>query len=380
MAESVQHGYVAPRNVKPLKLTEKDITNQACRALNTIGIQIPAGIVRGMVGDMHKGIGMDSADLNYSPLPGTMSVGSIPTPIQFLQAWLPGFVHTITRARKIDQLMGFKVAGDWADEEVLQGVLEPLGKAVLYSDYGNIPYASWQGGYERRTIVRFEQGFKVGELEEIRTARAMIDSAAAKRVAATESLEIERNRIGFYGFNDGENRTYGFLNDPAILPVVTAPAGASGDTSWTKKTFLEITADIRFILSQLRVRSGDNIDVRETNITIALPTSTYDYLTVTSDFGNSVLDWVNTNYPNLRFISLPELEGAVGGENLLVAYVDSIDDTSTDDGATWTQIVPTKFRSLGTDRKIKVYIEDFTNATAGALLKRPFAEVRMVGI
>jgi hypothetical protein len=53
---------------------------------------------------------------------------------------------------------------------------------------------------------------------------------------------------------------------------------------------------------------------------------------------------------------------------------------STDGGKTWIQAVPTKFMVTGVQQLAKAYEEDFTNATAGAMLKRPYAVTRWSGI
>jgi hypothetical protein len=57
-----------------------------------------------------------------------------------------------------------------------------------------------------------------------------------------------------------------------------------------------------------------------------------------------------------------------------------VNDGSTDGGLTWAQNVPTKFRALGVEKKAKGYIEDYTNATAGVMVKRPYAITRITGI
>ena len=92
------------------------------------------------------GYGMD-ADL-VDPL----TTASITTPIQFLQAWLPGFVEIITAVRRIDMLVGITTQGNWSDEEIVQGVIEKVGNARLYNDVSNSPQTSWNVNYERRTI------------------------------------------------------------------------------------------------------------------------------------------------------------------------------------------------------------------------------------
>ena len=131
------------------------------------------------------GIGMDSA------LVGPAG-GNLGTPAQFLQNWLPGIVRQVTKIRNADALMGVQTVGSWEDEEVIQTAAELTGKAELYGDVTNIPLAGYNATYERRSIIRFEQGVMMGTLEEARAAKANISMAVEKRAAAAESLDIIR--------------------------------------------------------------------------------------------------------------------------------------------------------------------------------------------
>jgi hypothetical protein len=307
----------------------------------------------------------------------TVYAGNVGAPIQFLQKWLPGFVRAVTTARKIDELVGQMTAGEWADEEVIQGSMELTGLAVPYGDYTNVPLASWNFGFDRRTIVRFEEGLRVGRLEEARAGKIGISSGATKRSAAALALDIQRNRVGFYGYNAANNRTYGFLNDPS-LPAYVAVTGAT----WTSATFLVIIAQIRTALAALRTQSGDTIDPNTTPITLAVASIRVDYMTVTTDFGISVRDWLTKTYPNVRVVSAPELNGANGGANVFYLYADrATDDNGSDDGGqTMVQIVPSRFMLVGVEQQAKAYVEDYANATAGVLVKRPYLVVRYTGI
>lgn len=363
---------IGPRNVRPLVLAVAGATAfdaSIMTQLRDIGINIPERQLRQMI-DAY------AADA----LVAGVTSPSIPTPVQFLQEWLPGFVHVLTQARKIDELVGVVTAGSWESEEVVQGVMELTGKSVPYGDYTNIPLSSWNVNFERRTIVRFEEGLRVGRLEEARAAAIRVNSADAKRNAAAEALDIQRNRVGFYGYNDGDNRTFGFLNDPE-LPAYETVAAGSGGTEWSTKDFLEITADIREAMAALRTQSGDRIDPRAVQTTLALATDSIEYLSITNALGStSVEEWLQKTYPNMRVISAPELNGANGGDNVFYLYAETVTDGSTDDRRTFVQIVPTKFMTLGVEQQAKAYIEDFTNATAGVMVKRPYAVVRRSGI
>jgi len=365
---SQERSYISPRDVRSLR----DFAPTEYKSLHKLGIAL----------DHRDGEKNLKAMINWAmdAIEPTVTTGSIPVPIQFLQNWLPGFVYVITAARKIDDLVGIMTSGSWEDEEVVQGVLELTGKAKPYGDYQNVPFSSWNPNWERRTIVRFEEGMQIGMLEEARASRARIDTASSKREAAALALEIERNKVGFFGYNNGNNRTYGILNDPGLPNYTSVPNGASGSPLWSSKTFLEIQKDILTAISTLRNQSQDQIDPQEVDITLAIATAAVDYLAKPSDFGISVRQWLREAYPRIRVTSAPEFNSANGGANVFYLYAESVKDLSTDDGRTFIQVIPAKFQVLGVQQLAKGYLEDYTNATAGVMCKRPYAVVRRSGI
>jgi hypothetical protein len=312
--------------------------------------------------------------------PGVLQ-GTISTPVQFLQEWLPGFVHILTSKRQIDVLVGLSILGAWHDEQVVQSAIELLGNAVPYGDLSNVNLSDWNPSYNFRTIVRFEEGLMVGRIEEARAAEVRINSGAEKRNSVALSLEISRNQIGFFGFNAGANQTYGLLNDPSLPSYNSVVPGASLSTLWVTKTFLEITADIRQMTSGIRSQSQEQIDPSTAKMTLALPTNIREQLTVTTTLGGySVENWLKDNYPNIRVVSCPEFYQVNGGQSVGYLYAENVDDTSTDDGAIFLQAVPTKFMFLGVEQKAKGYVEAYSNATSGIMCKRPFGVYRVTGI
>ena len=61
-------------------------------------------------------------------------------------------------------------------------------------------------------------------------------------------------------------------------------------------------------------------------------------------------------------------------------YAEGVAGTGTDDTRTFVQVVPTRFMTVGVSQQAKSYEEDYSNATAGIMLKRPYAVVRYSGI
>jgi hypothetical protein len=360
------HSHIDGRNVKRFR----GFDAADYRDLARIGIVLPDRELAAMV----DASGMDA-------LQPSITTGSINTPLQFLQTWLPGFVNVITAARKVDELVGITTAGAWEDEQIVQGVLEQLGTSVPYGDYTNVPLSSWNVNFNYRTVVRFEEGMRVGNLEEARASRMKVNSAANKREAATLALEIQRNSVGFFGYNGGDNNTYGYLNDTGLPSYVEVPAtGTGGSTTWASKTFQQIQTDIRTALVALRTQSQDTIDPKTTPITMGIASAAVDYLSTTTDQGVSVQSWMDEAYPKIRVVSAPELNAANASLNVLYFQADEVADGSSDDGKTWLQMVPAKFRVNGVQQLTKGYEESYSNATAGVMLKRPYAVVRYYGV
>lgn len=363
--------YIPPRDVRPVEMTAEDV--QDFGLLSQLGINLNPQHLAKMAAFGMDGFGMDAQSPVTSP--------SIAVPIQFLQQWMPGFVRVLTAARKADELMGISTVGSWEDEEIVQGILEPIGNAVPYGDYTNVPLSSWNANFVPRTVVRFEKGLKVGSLEAARSARIRVDTAAEKRGSAALSLEIQRNLVGFNGFNSGDNRTYGFLNDPGLPAYVTAAAtGTGSSTNWSKKTMLQIIADIQGMAAALQNQSQDTINPQDTDTTLAVATVVYQYLATPSDLGYSVIKWMKDTYPRMRVCSAPQLNAANGGANVAYMYADKVDDGASDDSRVWLQCVPAKFQTLGVEKNSKSYVEDYSCATAGAMCKRPYAVYRLTGV
>ena len=97
--------------------------------------------------------------------------------------------------------------------------------------------------------------------------------------AVAESLDIIRNRVGFYGYNQPDTRVFGLLNDPNLPAYANVAAGVGGLT-WVLKTFVEITADIREAVTSLITQSGGRIRPQDTDMVLCLPLGFEEYMGV----------------------------------------------------------------------------------------------------
>lgn len=335
--------------------------------MKSLGINFSSGVID-EINRIQSSYAMDSIQ---QPL----TAQSLTTPIQFLQNWLPGYVQIVTAAREADEIIGRATVGSWEDAQIVQQVIENTGSPVPYTDSGNIPLTDWNPNFVTRAVVRFEQGLNVGALEMAQSARMRIDTAGQKRYSAGEQMEIQRNAVAFYGYNAGHGLTFGFLNDPNLPNYVNVPNGG-----WATATFLEIQQDLLTAIQALRTQSQGRIKPDRMACTLTLPTNSIDYLSTTSDFGNSVREWLTETYPMIRVVDAPQLNLANGGANVFYLFADAVPDSGTDDHRTFIQVVPATFQLLGVEKGAKGYKEDYSNATAGSMCKRPYAVVRRSGI
>jgi hypothetical protein len=335
------------------------------------------------------GVSMDSAFAKTAlsvamdaGLTQPITTSSAGVPVQFLQNFLQGVVHILTTARRGDVLAPVMTVGDWSDEEIVLTILEHLGQPELYKDHGDLPIAAWNSTYERRTIVRFELGAESTKLDEERSAKVGVNSMDEKRAAVALAFEILRNEIFFYGFNNGANRTYGFLNDPNLPAFVTLPNGAAADNTWASKTVAERVTDIVTAIGTLRTQSGSQVDPESMRLKLAVAADIKDLMNESdSSFSNgmTVNEWMQKNYPNITVESIPEFDAADGGENVFYLYAENVDGSGTDGGETVIQAVPTKMTALNTVQTARGVREGYTNATAGCFVKRGYAVVRYSG-
>jgi hypothetical protein len=318
-------------------------------------------------------VAMDSYAMDDGPT--SITAQTVSTPIQFLQHFLADPIRVVTQARKIDEILGMDIAGNWSDEELVAMVIEQTGQTRPYGDKANPGLVSFNPNFERRTIVRFENAIEVSVLEEERASAMRLNSASEKRIASATSFAITRNIVGFSGYNDGANRTYGLLNDPN-LPVYTTVASGVGGTTWAAKTFDEMTKDIITAQNALLVRSGANYDpYKDASVLVVAHVAVGSLAKVNSLGTTSVKQWIAQTYPNCRIEVAPQFSAANGGANVFYLMAESINGRKVAN-----QYVQDVYRMLGVQRLAKGFLEAFSCATAGVLIAQPVGVVRYSGI
>jgi len=319
--------------------------------------------------------GVFAGDAAEAQTGSTISAG-----IQFLQHFLPKTITVATEKRVIDDLIGRTIAGDWSDEEVVQSIVELVSNIREYSDNGDFTLADFKPSYERRTVLRLESGLMTGKLEEMRVAamKMRISAYDAKRSALALGFAQTHNDIGFNGYANGDGRTYGILNDDNLFSYETvADNGATTpSTLWANKTFEQIVKDLNTAAAKLRKQSGSNFDANTSSFTLGIAADCMDYLNTMNNLGNkSVAEWIAGTWKKCRIVSVPQYSAAQGGANVFYMIMDSLGGNPVVD-----QYVQATMRLLGTEKKPKGLLEDYTSATAGVLVSQPCGIVRYSGI
>ena len=317
-----------------------------------------------------KALGVGIAAMDSALIGPAATTGFVPA--HMLQTWLAGTIRAITTPVDIDYVAGITTVGNWHDDEIGVRTEEDFGLAELYGDTANIPLANSNPGFELRDVVRFEQGFQVGELEMRRMGAAGFQQEQSKRRAATKSLDVARNLVGWNGI--ANTRTYGLLNDPN-LPAVTA-LGAG--TAWLAATFDQLVAHFTKLRNSLETQMGQSLR-DDANFLLLLPAGYRGVMNKYNTAGNlSFGQWLAENYPNVRTEYINSLKAAIGGVDvayLIAENVAELDESDTD-SATLIQAVPSRYEVVGSEKRAKGYIETASNALAGIIVLRPWAIAR----
>lgn len=341
------------------------MTGRQVRDRGIVNLRANAGVTL----DDLVALGADFHAMDSAIIGPAVSAGAIPE--SMLTTWIRGVIRALTSPQDIDLIAGVTTLGDWRDDNIKVRTVERFGRAERYSDGGNIPLASYNPGYEERNVVRFEQGFEVGLLERARQGAAGFEPDKEKLRSATIALDKSRNAVGMHGVLN--TKTYGLLNDPNLSAVQTTTV------AWATATYAQLVAEFTRLRNLLDDQMGTALR-DEAQFVLVLPKGYRGIMNIENSLATRTFGgWLQTNYPNLRVEYVPGFKAASAGNvdicYLIVEGVAYLDESDVDE-ATLIQAVPTRFNALGVQDTIKTHIEDFTNATAGVIVLRPWAIVR----
>lgn len=316
------------------------------------------------------------------PYQSSVTTPSVGVLLQKVQNFLPGMIQILTAKRTGDLITGIFNTGSWEDQQIVRGDIEMTGYPNEYDDMSNIPYASDNVNWTTRTVVRFMIGMSVGLLETAQYSRMGVNQNQYKMNSCAYNLEVIRNTVNIYGYNNGANETYGILTDPNLSAFQEVPEKISTTTDWASATAEEIYEDYLTALQYLIDGANGNISFK-TPMKFVVAQAAYVWLLKTTVFlqgAGTVLDFIQKTFPNVEIIACPQFNDAYLDSNVFYLFAVDIDDDSTDDHKTVIQPIPARMQNLGIRQDIQSYSQGYVMATAGCFFQRPWAVVRYYGI
>lgn len=297
---------------------------------------------------------------------------SVTTPIQFAQLWIPEVINALYRGRTAAKIFGTKNVGTWELEQIVWSKLTLTGRPNVYDDFSRANLASYNLNFETRDTLRIEMGVEVTQLEQARAAQMRQDAHSLKKNAVDLAFSMWLNHLYWFGFNDGSKRLYGALAAPNNEISVTSVANA-----WSTRTTAQIITSLQSWIIAMTQKLQGNYRPEEHDAVLVLPLSVYGYMTTANDYNLTPMKWLNENYPKVKVLSAPELDGAAAdGDNIAMFYVPHIDGI----GDTLDLLDTSKLRLVGAVPTTKGFEESYSCSTAGAMHRCPMAFALYEGV
>lgn len=279
-------------------------------------------------------------------------------------------IDILLSPRNARQIFPETKKGDWTTDYAVFRTVEPVGDVTPYTDYGNGASADTNVAYPTRQQYVGQTTIKYGDLEQERSARAMIDLVSQKQTAAATVIDMASNKIDLLGIEG--MAIYGLLNEPNI-PTALTPTSVGGKTAWSDKSTKDIYNDILKLFKQIITASQGMVNQTD-NFVLAVAPGTAVELGKATDYNVSVWDMVKKYAPNVEIVTLPELASSTSGDSVMLI-------------AKQVQGIPTA--ELGYSEKMRAmrlvpyssyYEQKFVFGSYGAIVYRPFAIAKMTGV
>lgn len=292
-------------------------------------------------------------------------------PVEFTSYIDPMVIPILTATRGAREIFGEAKKGDWTTSYARFQTSEITGEVEAYTDYGQGGASDVNPTFPVRTQYIYQTNIRYGDREVDVASRARLQLAADKQRAAATVIDIASNKFALYGVADLE--IYGLLNDPNLPADVSSLPNANNKTLWTEKSTKEIYEDVLHLFGKMAERGAGHIDAN-TELVLATSPATQVQLGKATDFNISARQMLETYFPRIRFVALPELATATGGHSILLV-------APTIEGLPTAQIgFSEKFRAMRLIPESSSFHQKFVGSSYGTIIYRPFAIGKMTGV
>lgn len=292
-------------------------------------------------------------------------------PVEFTSYIDPMVIPILTATRGAREIFGEAKKGDWTTSYARFQTSEITGEVEAYTDYGQGGASDVNPTFPVRTQYIYQTNIRYGDREVDVASRARLQLAADKQRAAATVIDIASNKFALYGVAGLE--IYGLLNDPNLPAAVTPVPNANSKTLWAEKSTKEIYEDVLYLFGKMADRGAGHIDAN-TELVLATSPATQVQLGKATDFNISARQMLETYFPRIRFVVLPELATATSGTSILLV-------APTIEGLPTAQIgFSEKFRAMRLIPESSSFHQKFVGSSYGTIIYRPFAIGEMTGV
>ena len=292
-------------------------------------------------------------------------------PVEFTSYIDPMVIPILTATRGVREIFGEAKKGDWTTSYARFQTSEITGEVEAYTDYGQGGASDVNPTFPVRTQYIYQTNIRYGDREVDVASRARLQLAADKQRAAATVIDIASNKFALYGVAGLE--IYGLLNDPNLPAVVAPLVNADSKTLWEGKSTKEIYEDVLYLFGKMAARGAGHIDAN-TELVLATSPATQVQLGKATDFNISARQMLETYFPKIRFVVLPELATETSGTSILLV-------APTIEGLPTAQIgFSEKFRAMRLIPESSSFHQKFVGSSYGTIVYRPFAIGKMTGV
>lgn len=306
------------------------------------------------------------------------TVPNIGVPTAYVTYLDPQITPILFAPKNATKLFGEAKKGDWTDVFMQFPIEEITGDVTPYSDFTNQVSSDINYEFPSREQFLFQTTLKYGLREQETAARAKLEYAGGKQRAAAEIIARAQNRFYLYGV--ANKQMYGVLSDPNLLASET-PITVNSKTTWADKvadtgnaaTISNIIFnDIAKLINSMMANNAGLLD-QSSEYVLAVATDRFSYLSTPNSFGLTALNLLQSNFPNLKVIQLPELVTDAG--SMLYLTVPNLLGSPTAENC-----YSEKMRFGNMETYSTSWVQKAFAGTWGCVIRRPNLIATMLGI
>lgn len=312
------------------------------------------------------GVKLIDRDLAFDAQPALVTAANSGIPALFTTFVDPSIIETVLEPLNAVELYGETKKGSWISDTAMFITAERAGYVSSYGDFSQAGRVSANVNYPQRQSYHYQTFVEYGEREIEREAEGRVEWVNQLNMSALRVLLQFQNDSYLFGVAGLQN--YGGVNDPALSAPI-APTSA-----WNSVTDpLIIFGDILRLVQALVTQSNGILNAKS-EFRLGISTTNALNLNKTNQFNYNVEDQVKKNFPNLKFVTVPQFSNPTGAGELIQLFALKMKGHAVVEAA-FTE----KMRSHAVVTKASSWEQKKSQGTWGTIWYYPVMCAQMVG-